>query len=122
MAIFALGSMVSPAEEACQNLAKKKVTPILVNPRFVKPLDEDLIVELASRTRKILTVEEGVLKGGFGSAVLELLQERGVNDCRVKRLGLPEKFLEQGKRGELLSTYGLSRKGIVKAIDEIMRD
>ena len=122
VAIFALGSMVSPAEEACQNLAKKKVSPILVNSRFVKPLDEDLMVELASRTRKILTVEEGVLKGGFGSAVLELLQEKGVNDCRVKRLGLPEKFLEQGKRGELLSTYGLSRKGIVKAIDEIMRD
>lgn len=122
VAIFALGSMVSPAEEACQNLAKKKVSPILVNSRFVKPLDEDLIVELASRTRKILTVEEGVLKGGFGSAVLELLQEKGVNDCRVKRLGLPEKFLEQGKRGELLSTYGLSRKGMVKAIDELMRD
>ncbi|TES86811.1 1-deoxy-D-xylulose-5-phosphate synthase, partial [Candidatus Aerophobetes bacterium] len=96
--------------------------PILVNPRFVKPLDEDLIVELASRTRRILTVEEGVLKGGFGSAVLELLQERGVSDCRVKRLGLPEKFLEQGKREELLSTYGLSREGMVKAVDELMRD
>jgi len=122
VAIFALGSMIPPAEEACQNLAKKKVSPILVSPRFVKPLDEDLIVELASRTRKILTVEEGVLKGGFGSAVLELLQERGVNDCRVKRLGLPEKFLEQGKRGELLSTYGLSREGMIKAIDELMRD
>ena len=67
-------------------------------------------------------MEEGILKGGFGSAVLELLQERGVNNCRVKRLGLPEKFLEQGKRGELLSKYGLSREGIVRAIDDLMRD
>ena len=122
VAILALGSMVFPAEGACRNLARKKVSPILVNPRFVKPLDEDLIVALASGTRKILTVEEGVLKGGFGSAVLELLQDRGVNDCRVKRLGLPEKFLEQGKREELLSIYGLSREGIVKAVDELMRD
>lgn len=120
--IFALGSMVLPAEGACRNLAKKKVSPILVNPRFAKPLDEDLIVRLARKARKILTVEEGVLKGGFGSAVLELLQDRGVDDCRVKRLGLPEKFLEQGKREQLLSMYELSREGIVKAIDELMRD
>lgn len=105
--IIALGSMVAPALEAARLLGEARV----INARFVKPLDRDLIIKAVKGAKRIVTVEEGVLAGGFGSAVLELLSDEKIN-IPVQRLGLPSKFIEHGKRDEILEAYGLSAKGI----------
>jgi len=121
VAIFALGSTVKMAEEACKLLKKEKINPTLINARFVKPLDEDLILNLAKKTKKLITVEEGILKGGFGSAILELLQDKTTDKYQIKRIGLPDKFIEQGERKGLLKKYGLNKEKIVKIVKEIVR-
>ncbi len=119
--ILALGSMVKVAKEASRELRKKRIESTLINIRFIKPLDAELIVHLAKSIPRVITIEEGVLSGGFGSAVLELLQDKGIKNCRVKRIGLPNKFVEQGERSELLKKYGLSKEGIIKAVEECLK-
>ncbi len=114
LAILALGAMVDPALEAAQRLEEVNIGACVVNARFVKPLDEGLILELARRTGRLLTVEENSLQGGFGSAVLELLGEHKVS-CEVKRLGVPDTFVEHGTQAELRSRLGLDADGIEKA-------
>jgi len=121
VAIFALGSMVKITEEACKLLKERKINPTLINARFVKPLDEDLILNLAKKTKKLITVEEGILKGGFGSVILELLHEETVDKYQIKRIGLPDEFIEQGERKGLLKKYGLNKEKIVKIVKEIVR-
>lgn len=120
--ILALGSMVKVAKEASQELRKEKIESTIVNIRFIKPLDAELIVHLVKNIPRVITVEEGVLSGGIGSAVLELLQDKGVKDYRVKRIGLPNKFVEQGERTELLKKYGLSKEGIIKVVEECLKE
>lgn len=111
--ILAIGSMVHPALEAAELLASQGIRPTVVNARFVKPLDEDLIISLAQGHEALLTVEENVLEGGFGSAVLQLLQREGVLK-RVKCIGAPSEFIEHGTRGELLEAYGLGPEPIYR--------
>lgn len=118
-AIFALGSMVYPALEAAQRLEKSGINVALVNVRFAKPLDRESILAFASSKGRVVTVEENVLAGGFGSAVLELLEERGVG-CEVKRLGAPDRFVEHGTQEELRKELGLTGDGIEKAVREMM--
>jgi 1-deoxy-D-xylulose-5-phosphate synthase len=113
--IISIGSMVYPAVEAARLLEKDGVAATVINARFVKPLDKDLIIKEVKTANKIVTIEEGVLEGGFGSAVLELLSENGLN-IPVQRLGLPSKFIEQGKRAELLKIYGLTPQKIYQQI------
>ncbi len=109
--IITIGSMVYPSIEAAKMLEKDGIAATVINARFVKPLDKDLILEAAASADKIVTVEEGVLDGGFGSAILELLAEAGI-EKKVQRIGLPAKFVEQGKRAELLEKYGLTAERI----------
>ncbi|MBU1867103.1 MAG: 1-deoxy-D-xylulose-5-phosphate synthase, partial [Candidatus Margulisbacteria bacterium] len=113
--VFAIGSMVYPAIEAARiaETEGKKVT--VINARFVKPLDRELILKEAKKAERIVTVEEGVLEGGFGSAVLELLTEERLNKP-VKRLGFPSKFIEHGKRADILEKYGLSTDKIARSL------
>jgi len=113
--ILAIGSMVSPAMEAAGELEKSGIKAAVVNARFVKPLDEDLIVRLAGNSGKVVTVEEGALAGGFGSAVLELLEERAIH-CDLKRIGVPDAFVEQGTQEELRKSLGLDAKGIEETV------
>jgi len=115
LTILAIGSMVSPSLQAAEELAKESnIQASVVNCRFVKPLDRDLIIQLAERTGKILTVEEHVLANGFGSAVLELLQEEQVQ-VPIKRLGFPDQFIQHGSINMLLEQYGLNSTGIKTA-------
>ncbi|HEY5513385.1 MAG TPA: 1-deoxy-D-xylulose-5-phosphate synthase [Geomonas sp.] len=114
-AILAVGTMVQPALEAAAALALEGVELAVMNVRFVKPLDRELILSLAA-TGHLVTVEENVLQGGFGTAVLELLEEAGVSGVSVTRLGFPDSFVEQGEQAELKAAYGLDAAGILKAV------
>lgn len=123
VAIIAVGSMVYPALEAAQILMNEKIHATVVNARFIKPLDETLILDLYQRCRAMITVEEGVLKGGFGSAVLEVLEADGclLNKPKpVKRLGLPCEFIAFDKRRSLLEKYGLNPHSIASAVKEAL--
>jgi 1-deoxy-D-xylulose-5-phosphate synthase len=126
VAIVAYGSMVHPALEAAQNLAKEKIEATVVNARFVKPLDASLLLALARTKRVIVTVEEAYLAGGFGSAVLELLEENGLQDkVHVIRMGIPDRLVSHGDAKLLLAKYGLDADGIytrVKAGIDVLED
>ena len=110
VAIIAVGTMVATAAEVAQ-----QVDATLVNLRFVKPLDEDLIAELAADHELLVTVEDNVVAGGAGSAINECLACRGAQ-ISVINLGLPDRFVEQGTRGEQLAACGLNRAGILEAV------
>jgi 1-deoxy-D-xylulose-5-phosphate synthase len=115
VAILAVGSMAGAAMAAAEKLSGLGIEAAVIDPVFVKPLDNELILEAAARTRfGLVTVEENVLAGGFGSAVLELLEENGVN-VAVRRLGIPDSFVEHGSRDLLLAEVGLTTGSIVDA-------
>lgn len=113
IAIIALGSMVDPAMGASQKLEAAGFDATVVNARFVKPLDEKLISEIAASHRLIVTVEEAYLAGGFGSAVMELLEQLGLqNEVRVVRMGVPDRIVTHGDAKLLLAKYGLDADGV----------
>ncbi|MEP6741879.1 MAG: 1-deoxy-D-xylulose-5-phosphate synthase [bacterium] len=119
VAIVAYGSMVHPGLQAAENLAKEKIETTVVNARFVKPLDAQLLLALAQTKRLIVTVEEAYLAGGFGSAVLELLEENGLQDkVRVVRMGIPDRLVTHGDPKLLLAKYGLDADGIYMRVKE----
>jgi 1-deoxy-D-xylulose-5-phosphate synthase len=111
--ILAVGASVYPALAAAENLAKQGHSATVVNARFIKPLDENLILTLAAKHGRVLTVEENVLAGGFGSAILELLADHGLS-VAVKRLGIPDIFVEHGAPKILRQKYGLDADGILQ--------
>jgi 1-deoxy-D-xylulose-5-phosphate synthase len=118
VALVAIGSMVYPALAAAEILAEDGIS--VVNARFIKPLDADLISQVALDVPHVFTIEEGCLAGGFGSAVLEMLEERKVYDARVHRLGLPDRFVEHGPRPLLLEKYGLDAESIAASVARIV--
>jgi 1-deoxy-D-xylulose-5-phosphate synthase len=117
--ILAIGTTVAPAVEAAQELAAKGIEAAVVNARFAKPLDSELIIDLASRIKHLVTVEENALSSGFGNSVVDLLQKSGISDIRVKSIGIPDEFVEQGTQAILRSKYGLDTEGIVKQVLEL---
>ena len=120
LVILAIGSTVQAALEAHERLSEKGIRAAVVNARFVKPLDEELICSFASESKRVLTVEENALQGGFGSAVLEVLAERGLKEVAVGRLGIPDVFVEHGSQEELRHRYGLDAEGIAQAAESLM--
>jgi 1-deoxy-D-xylulose-5-phosphate synthase len=121
LVILAIGSCAQAALRAYDLLAEKGIRSAVVNARFVKPLDEELVCSFASKTGKVLTVEENALQGGFGSAILELLGDKGLKEVTVRRLGIPDVFVEHGTQEELRRKYGLDAEGIVHAAEELFR-
>ncbi|MDI6792329.1 MAG: 1-deoxy-D-xylulose-5-phosphate synthase [bacterium] len=117
--IFALGNMVPNALEVSRILSEENISVGVVNARFVKPLDKELILKMGQKKRPIITLEDHTLTGGFGSAVLEALAEAGVA-AGVKRLGLPDKFIEHGDVESLHRRYGLDTEGILKEVREVL--
>ncbi len=111
IALIATGSCVIPALKAAKKLERDGIKAAVVNARFIKPLDRELILSIASRISKIVTVEEGCLQGGFGSLILECLNDAGLA-VQVRRLGIPDRFVEQGQPDRLRSKYGLDDEGI----------
>lgn len=119
IAIVAYGSMVHPSLVAAENLAKENIETTVVNARFVKPLDSALLLALARTKRLIVTVEEAYLAGGFGAAVLELLEENGMQDkVRFVRMGIPDRLITHGDAKLLLAKYGLDADGIYNRVKE----
>ncbi len=114
--ILAIGSTVADAVEARRILMEKGIDAAVVNCRFIKPMDAELICGLAKKIPNILTVEENLLQGGFGSAVLETLCDHGIRNVHVKRLGINDRFVEHGAIQTLRARYGLNADGIVAAV------
>ena len=114
--ILAIGVMVAPSLEAAGELASNGIEATVVNARFAKPLDSELIIDLASRIKRIVTVEENALDGGFGSSVAKLLQDSSIGDAQVKSIGIPDEFVEQGTQAILRARYGLDAKGIARQV------
>ena len=115
VAILAVGSTVAEALKARALLADQGTEAAVVDARFVKPVDSDLLIDLARRCPHIITVEEGMRQGGFGSAVLESLNDAGIQDVALERIGIPDIFIEHGPQSVLRAKYGLDASGIVRA-------
>jgi 1-deoxy-D-xylulose-5-phosphate synthase len=114
--LLAAGSTVRLAVEAADVLAGRGINAAVINARFIKPLDEECILHYARQTGLLFILEEHVLQGGFGSAVLELLAARGLKDVRVQCIGIPDVFVEHGNAALLREKYGLTTEQIVKAV------
>ncbi len=119
--ILAIGVTVTAALEARKQLEDQKISATVVNSRFVKPLDVESITALAREIPFILTVEENVLQGGFGSAVLECLADAGITARRVSRLGISDTFVEHGTQKVLRSKYGIDAPAIVRAVMDMLQ-
>lgn len=120
VSIMAIGSCVGRAVAAAERLEAEGIHASVINARFLKPLDEDAILEAARRTPAIVTVEENVLAGGFGSAVLEVLAAGRIK-AQVMRLGLPDRFVEHGSPRVLLEKYGLDSNAIERAVRQLVK-
>ncbi|QXE87487.1 1-deoxy-D-xylulose-5-phosphate synthase [Geomonas nitrogeniifigens] len=121
LTLVAVGSTVYPALEAAALLKQKGIFASVVNARFVKPLDRELILSEAGRTGCVITVEENALLGGFGSAVLEAVADAGLTGIRVKRIGIPDSFIEQGSQAQLRTDLGLDGAGIAAACQAFLK-
>lgn len=114
--LIAFGNMVLPSLEAAERLEKDGISLAVVNARFAKPLDEEMILRYARPGRMIVTAEEGVIEGGFGSAVREFLDSRNLFDIRFKRIGLPVEIYPVGKVDQIKARYRLDVPGLVDQI------
>ncbi len=116
LTILAIGPAVYNALKAADLLARESIDCGVVNARFAKPLDADLISEQIEKSHNILTVEENAVHGGFGSAVIELLSNSAVPDLKIRCLGLPDKFIEHGPQELFRALYNIDAEGIAQSI------
>jgi len=119
--IVACGSLLSNCVEAADHLAEEGLDIGLINARFVKPLDWQTILRAVSESPFVVTVEEGALMGGFGSAVLEAACDAALDTSRIRRLGVPDHFIEHGTRNELLADLGLDAEGIAETCRQMAK-
>jgi 1-deoxy-D-xylulose-5-phosphate synthase len=120
-ALVAIGSTTAAALQAAELLSAQGVSCAVFDARFVKPLDVEALCALAGRVKAMLTVEENVLQGGFGTAVMEVLSERGCLPARFRRAGLPDQFIEHGAQELLRRKYGLDADSLARAALELLR-
>jgi 1-deoxy-D-xylulose-5-phosphate synthase len=121
VALVAIGAMVPVALKAADLLRDRGVAATVVNARFVKPLDRELLLDVAERVRRIVTIEDHVLMGGFGSAVLELFEEADVRGVEVRRIGLPDAFIEHGAQSLLRKHHGLDPEGVAQRVAAFLK-
>jgi len=120
LAIIAVGSMVTPARRVIEHLQANGIAASLINGRFVKPLDTEMLLEVAERFDRIVTVEENSINGGFGSAVLDYLNEMDYQG-KLLRLAIPDRFIQHGSRKLLLAEVGLDDNGIYRSIMNMLK-
>lgn len=121
LAIVAIGHTVLPALRAAEDLSALGIDATVVNARFVKPLDKDLLRQILRQVPNLMTVEDHALAGGFGSAVLEFLAEEGITGMRVRRLGVPDFFIPHGTQDELRKLCAFDRESITQAALQMVR-
>jgi 1-deoxy-D-xylulose-5-phosphate synthase len=121
LAILAIGQTVLPTLGAAEDLAPLGIDAAVVNARFVKPLDKELLREVVRKVSHVITVEDHAIAGGFGSAVLEFLAEEGITGLHVRCLGVPDRFIPHGTQDELRKLCGFDREGITQAALQMMR-
>lgn len=119
--LIAVGSSVQAALEAADRLESKGIDAAVLNARFVKPLDQELILSWARKVGRIITIEENVLQGGFGSAVLEMFQEASYFPRAFVRKGLPDAFVQHGSQSQLRNLHGIDAEGIEQAAEELVK-
>jgi 1-deoxy-D-xylulose-5-phosphate synthase len=121
VAIVGIGHTVLPALRAAEDLAPLGINAAVVNARFVKPLDKDLLRSVLTRVSNLITVEDHALAGGFGSVILEFLAEEGLREVRVRRLGVPDRFIPHGTQEELRRLCGFDKDAITQAALQMVR-
>ena len=120
LAILAVGDRVMPAFEAAERLGKKGITAQVINARFIKPIDIEMIKEVAQKFSVVITIENNTILGGFGSAVAEILSESGKKNVLFQRFGLPDKFVSHGSIKDLLYNVKLDVENLVNRIETFM--
>jgi len=121
IAFLAVGTMVQESEKAIEILRKEGLNPSLYNMRFVKPIDEELLQLVARKYKYVLTLEEGSLQGGFGSAVVEYLMENDLATAiKIRRIGIPDRFVDHGTRPELFKDMGIDAGSIVEKVHQLI--
>ncbi|HUR83371.1 MAG TPA: 1-deoxy-D-xylulose-5-phosphate synthase [Thermoanaerobaculia bacterium] len=118
--IFAIGVEVHPALEAAEILAKENINVTVINARFIKPLDDELIAKYCKPYSRVITVEEGSLAGGFGSAVMERCEHLGIRDVHFHRIGIPDEYVHHGSQDVLRAQYDLHPDGIARRVREFV--
>jgi 1-deoxy-D-xylulose-5-phosphate synthase len=121
IAILSLGHPGNFAAKAIQALEKDGISPAHYDLRFAKPLDEAMLHEVFSRYKKIITIEDGTIVGGVGSAILEFMSDHGYT-AQVRRLGMPDKFIEHGEPNELYTECGFSAEQIAAEVLELLKE
>jgi 1-deoxy-D-xylulose-5-phosphate synthase len=119
--IFAIGNEVWPSIEAAEQLAKDNINVTVINGRFIKPLDDELIAKYCQPYSAVITVEEGSLAGGYGAAVMERCEQLGIRDVRFHRIGIPDEYVHHGTQDVLRAQYDLHAAGIAKRVKEFMQ-
>jgi 1-deoxy-D-xylulose-5-phosphate synthase len=117
--LICYGALLDACVAARDKLAREGIDVGIINARFVKPLDRDVILRALQDCSFLVTVEEGALAGGFGSAVLELASSEGVSAAHLRRLGIPDQFVEHAERAELLADLGIDSEGIVRCCRQL---
>jgi 1-deoxy-D-xylulose-5-phosphate synthase len=120
IAVIACGDLVYPSLSAAQELEEEGISCSVINGRFIKPMDREMLIETAKHANCILTVEENVVMGGFGSGVMEALSEEGIT-IPLKMLGMPDTFVPHGMQKTLRAKIGLDREGIKKVIRQWLK-
>ncbi|MCX7877661.1 MAG: 1-deoxy-D-xylulose-5-phosphate synthase, partial [Ignavibacteria bacterium] len=122
IAFVAIGNMVQMAMGAAEILSAEGIEAEVINARFVKPLDGELLHDVFSRHRKIITLEDNVITGGFGSAVLEFINQQRIKNCEIIVHGLPDRFIEHGTPEELYRDLKMDPKGIAEIASEFLEE
>jgi 1-deoxy-D-xylulose-5-phosphate synthase len=118
--IFAIGNEVWPSVQAAEILAKEGIEVAVINARFIKPLDDELITKYCRPFARVITVEEGSLAGGFGSAIMERVQQLGIRNVDFHRIGIPDEYVHHGGQDVLRAQYDLDANGIAKRVREFL--
>lgn len=116
LTIIAIGKMVDRALEVANILEKQGKKAEVINVRFLKPLDEENILESIIKTKNVITIEDNILRGGLGSSIEELILKKGLKNIELKKYGYPDKFIKHGSVSEIEEKYGLNAEQIAQDI------
>ncbi|WP_058485271.1 1-deoxy-D-xylulose-5-phosphate synthase [Defluviitalea phaphyphila] len=120
-AIIAVGKMVEIAKKAVEELKNKNIEISLINARFIKPIDEEMIINIAKKYKVLFTIEDNIINGGYGSNVLQILSKNKIKNINVNILGFPDKFINHGTPDEIYKEYGLDKNGIMQKVEEVLK-